>query len=41
MDIFQEINLRCGNQTKCLRNFLIDANYGHSDEYNLINTILT
>ena len=25
---FEEINLKCQNQTKCQTSFLIDANYG-------------
>ena len=38
-EIFEEIHLRCGNQTKCLRNDLIDAKYGNPGVQNAVNTI--
>ena len=38
-EILEEIHLRCGHQTKCLRNDLIDANYGNPGIQNAVNTI--
>ena len=38
-EILEEIHLKCGNQTKCLRNDLIDATYGNYSVKNAINTI--
>ena len=37
-EILEEIHLRCGNQTKCLRNDLINANYGNPGIQNAVNT---
>ena len=34
-EILEEIYLRCGNQTKCVRNDLIDDNYGNHSETNV------
>ena len=38
-EILEEINLRRGNQTKCLRNDLNNANYGIPSIHNAVNTI--
>ena len=38
-EILEEIYLKCGNQTKCLRNDLIDATYGNYSVQNAINTM--
>jgi len=38
-EILEEIHLKCGNQTKCLRSDLIDATYGNHSVQNAINTM--